>query len=295
MIGFKPNLFPNEKVNLDLVKFPMNVLDKLDGIRCIFMGGLMLSRSLKKIPNKQLQEKFKNLKEFTEKNNVILDGEIYGDKMTFQEITSITMSDDKEVPEKLKFFCFDAIINQNPNQPFSERHKFISELKLDNLVTVKQKLVNSKDEVTEMFSDALERGFEGLILRNPNSKYKFGRISPNSGDGYKVKPWITYDSKIIDIEQRFNNLNESQKNELGHSFKRDTIDAKEATGIAACFVVEYNGQTQKVTITGIESFRKEIWSNKEKYIGKTIEWKGMEVGSVDKIRHPVFVRFRQDK
>ena len=42
-------------------------------------------------------------------------------------------------------------------------------------------------------------------------------------------------------------------------------------------------------------FRKEIWENQKKYIGKTIEFKGMLVGAKDLIRHPVFLRFRSDK
>jgi len=295
MIGFKPALCPNEKTDLTQVKFPLLASRKMDGIRTVFFGGLMLSRSLKKIPNKQLQEKFQNLKDFSEKNNVILDGEIYGEKMTFQEITSVVMSDNKEVPEKLKFFCFDAIINKNPNMPFSERSEYIKNLKLDNLVIVKQTEVTSKEEVTNMFEGALEDGYEGLILKSLSGRYKFGRYTYASGDAYKCKPFLTFDAKVIAVEERFDNLNESQTNELGRSFKRDTLDAKKSTNIAACFVVNHNNFEQKVVITGTEAFRSEIWKNKKDYIGRTIEFKGMLLGSVDKIRHPVFLRFREDK
>lgn len=41
--------------------------------------------------------------------------------------------------------------------------------------------------------------------------------------------------------------------------------------------------------------KKEVWENKEKYIGKYIEYKGMLVGAKDLPRHPIFIRFREDK
>ena len=52
MVGFSPILFPNNKVDLNKVNLKgMNASLKYDGIRCLFIDGLMLSRSLKKIPN----------------------------------------------------------------------------------------------------------------------------------------------------------------------------------------------------------------------------------------------------
>jgi hypothetical protein len=41
--------------------------------------------------------------------------------------------------------------------------------------------------------------------------------------------------------------------------------------------------------------RRDIWKNKDNYVGKWIEFKGMLVGSKDKVRHPVFLRYREDK
>jgi len=41
--------------------------------------------------------------------------------------------------------------------------------------------------------------------------------------------------------------------------------------------------------------KEEVWKNKEKYIGRIIEYKGMLVGAKDVPRHPTFVRFREDK
>jgi DNA ligase-1 len=298
-INFKPMLCPNDEVDLATIKYPMFASTKLDGIRCIFIEGKMLSRSLKEIPNKQLQEKYQHLKDFSKKNNVILDGELYGVNMTFQEITHAVMSDDLDdkgevLPEKLKFFCFDAIID-TPNMPFEDRQKYVSKLKLADVVLVEQILIHKKEDVDDMFEKVLEKGFEGLILKSKTGIYKFGRVTAKSGDAYKCKPFMTFDSKIIRVEERFLNTSESYTNELGRSQKHSFKDNKVSTGIAGCFVVLFEGLEQKVVITGDESFRKEIWTNKNKYIGKMIEFKGMMVGSKEKVRHPVFIRFREDK
>jgi len=91
------------------------------------------------------------------------------------------------------------------------------------------------------------------------------------------------------------NTSESYTNELGRSQRHSFKDEVKPTGIAACFTVDYNGIEQKVIITGDEAFRTEIWKNQKAYIGKMIEFKGMMVGAKDKIRHPTFIRFRNDK
>jgi len=43
--------------------------------------------------------------------------------------------------------------------------------------------------------------------------------------------------------------------------------------------------------------KEEIWKNKEKYIGKIVEYKFMEIGMDDEglPRHPTSVRMRYDK
>lgn len=301
MQEFRPMLCPDEQVDLSTIKYPILASTKLDGIRCIFKDGKMLSRSLKEIPNKQLQEKFQPLKDFSKEKGVILDGEMYGIGLTFQQIIHFVMTDDLEakkqkesLPDNLKFWCFDAI-KDSPDEPFIERFKYYKSLKFKDMIAVNQVMMKSKEDVEVMFENFIEEGFEGVILKNSNSKYKFGRATLNSGDCYKVKPYLTFDSEIIKVEERFENTSESYINELGNSQKHSYKDALIPTGIAACFVVMYKDQEQRVMITGEENMRRDIWKNKDNYVGKWIEFKGMLVGSKDKVRHPVFLRYREDK
>jgi len=307
---FRPMLAPNDEVDLDNIKYPILASTKLDGIRCIFMNGQMLSRSLKPIPNKQMQEKFKVLAEYSKKYNIILDGELYGEGMTFQEITHFIMTQDLDdsknikkvgheeiIPEKLKFYCFDAVEDLKFDVPFETRLQEVDEMcyYAELVEVVEQKAVHSKEAVMEYFEEVLGDGYEGLILKSYDSRYKFGRCTMNEGTMYKVKPYRTFDAQIIDIEERYLNTSESYINELGKSQKHNNKEAMIPTGIAGSFVVDYEGQKQKVALTGTEEFRREVWKNRKQYIGKWIEFKGMLIGVKDCVRHPTFVRWRNDK
>lgn len=300
MKQFKPMLAPNEQPNLENIQYPMFASFKLDGIRCIFKDGEMLSRSLKPIRNKKLQEKFQFLKDMS-KNIGIFDGELYAHDLTFQEITHFVMTEDigeEQLPNDLKFYCFDYYGGEDcVNRLFKDRidnyNRVLS--KYDACVCVEQFKVNSKNDVDLLFEKALELGYEGLILKHPDSLYKFGRGTFKEGSIYKVKPFKTYDLPILDVYERMENVGESKINELGYKQKEKHNDDMKPTGIAAGFLTEFNDKPMKVTLTGTEEFRKEIWNNKESYIGKVMEIKGMEVGSKDVLRHPIFVRFRLDK
>lgn len=315
---FKPALAIDATKHLDNIQYPKYASLKLDGIRCIFHPTLgMVSRALKKIPNKQLQQKFRFLTEYSKNVNRILDGELYAHDLTFQDITRVCMTKDFDDPvvhnkikkekgetdymnyitdllSKTRFHCFDKLDMDNPYHKLHQRVNYI-QIASPHVKYVNQIEVKSSDEVRDMFKGALEAGYEGLILRCPESEYKFGRSTLKEENMLKVKPFETFDLVVTGVIERMENTNESFKNELNQSTKRNTIDNKKETGIAACFEVIYNDLPMKVTITGEEDFRREIWSNKEDYIGKTIEVKGMNVGAKDVLRHPTFVRFREDK
>jgi len=319
---FRPTLAVDATGKLDSLSYPKYASTKFDGIRVIAHPQLgLVSRSLKPIQNKQLQEKFKFIADIAKKDGIYLDGELYSPNLTFQEITRAVMTKDFSDPKtikkimkefgytktmssdiytskllnNIKFYCFDMY--DGITDEFNMRLDLIEAQfeGVSDVVIVKQGFVNSPEEVMQMFDAVLKLGYEGLILRSPDSPYKFGRSTLKEEYMLKVKPFKSFDLKITDVIERMENLNESFKNELGSSTKRNTVADKKGTGLAACFETVYNGLPMKVTITGTEDFRRSIWSNKESFIGKMMEVKGMTVGAKDVLRHPVFLRFREDR
>jgi len=300
---FKPILAPNEEVDLDEIQYPLYASNKLDGIRCIFYKGQILSRSLKPIVNQQLRDKFALLAQYSLDKNVILDGEIYSYELTFQEITSYVMTKNKimDIPKHLKFYCFDCIKGENFDETFEIRNKRVSLLEQDlpdpALAIVYQDLVHSKKEVEYRFKQALKGKVEGLILRSREGRYKCGRGTLKEGIIYKVKPFVTFDAQIKGIVQSTEVDPNAEKkiNELGRSVTSKKKDDRIAIEKASAFYVEYEGKELKVVLAMTDEEKEEVWKNQDSYIGKWIEYKGMLIGAKDLPRHPVMIRFREDK
>jgi DNA ligase-1 len=294
-------LAPNEKTNLDEIKYPLLASIKLDGIRCVLKTGNIFSRSLKNIQCEQLRAKFEALRQYAHLNNCILDGEIYSPDLTFQQITHFVMTQDLQgeaIPDDLNFYCFDRVQDENYNEYFIDRIKRLETVRCPGIVHVAQTLVSSKEEVLALFDKAIAGGKEGLILRDPMSRYKCGRGTIKEGLIYKVKPWVTYDSIVTGVDQAtaVNEGAEKKTNELGRSVTSKKIGDRHVIDQAANFFVLHNGQELKVSLSSMtHEERDETWANRDSLIGKTIEYKGMEVGMKDLPRHPVFIRYREDK
>jgi len=313
MKNFKPQLAPNQEVDLNEINYPMFASYKLDGARIVFYKGQILTRSLKQLPNKQLRQKLEPIRQYSENYNLILDGEIYSHDSTFQEIISFFMTQDFEskksikkygkiltIPDNLKFYCFDCVKNDNFELEFIKRCMNIvpiAKIFEKLMFFVYQFKVNSKEDINKYFNEAIENGYEGLILRNPMGRYKFGRGTIKEGLIFKVKPFKTFDAQITEVVQatKVDPNAEKKTNELGRSVTSKKKNDRILIEKACDFVVKYEGLNLKVVIALTDIEKREIWKNKDKYIGKWIEYKGMLVGSKDVPRHPTFIRFRKDK
>jgi DNA ligase-1 len=301
---FNPMLFPNEAVGYEVVTKPMMASYKLDGMRCIFKNGQMLSRQFKPILNKQLNERFAKMKELTKDNPFVFDGELYSHDIDFGEIMHYCRTEDlgdEPLPDSIKFYCFDRTNVIMANEIPAHVRYMVVQTELANVSpyveVLEQRTISTPEEAKAMFEEAVAKGYEGLILKDPNSFYKHGRISTTSGDGYKFKPYQTWDARIIAVEQATEvaPTAEKKKTEYGYSKtsrkKGDRIPVEKASA----FTVLYDGKLLKVSLAMTYKEKEQVWREKDSYIGKTIEYKGMLVGAKDVPRHPVFVRMRPDK
>jgi ATP-dependent DNA ligase len=318
--AFAPNLAPNELIPASEIKNIHEYLesDKLDGIRVIFKDGEMISRSLKMIPNKQLQERFQHLKDFTLESGMILDGEIFSPLLDFNTIQGLVMSDDLtkektvkertkkglllEVPEHLEFYCFDTLIGiqkMYTDMPF--------ELRLKNRALIKDKpyvkLVENfpiidAEHLNTLFEEAITRGLEGKMVRHRQAPYKFGRATLKEATFIKFKPYEDFDSKIIGFvqETRAKEGSEKKTNELGRSVTSKKMEDREPIEALTGFIVVHNGHEMTVSCSSMNhAERREAWAKRDSLLGKWIQWEGMVVGSKDVPRHPKFKFYRYDK
>lgn len=285
----KPMLLPRELPDLDTLPYPVYVTPKLDGIRCLFKDGVALSRTLKPIPNKSIQA-------WAKANAKILqgmDGELIvgpaNSPTVYRDTNSFVMSHDK-----VGHFCFFQFDYWDiPNQPFSYRSESADWLNDNKLRYLELELVNNKDELLAYEEECLELGYEGIIIRNPNGLYKYGRCTIKEANSYKLKRFEDAEAVIVGFEEEMHNGNEAETNELGRS-KRPTkasgMVGKNTLGALVCNTMD--GITFNIGSGFTQQDRCDIWLNQASLMGTTVKYKHFPIGVKDKPRHPIFLGFR---
>ena len=264
---------------------------KLDGIRCTFIinhDGSMVaySRQGKKIEGlKQIQNAIGNMM----LKGYMLDGELIrknteniSSEENFKLTTGIVNSKDSN-KENLEFVVFDIVpledyLKQECKLTYRQRlNLLISKIGIGNEFVRMVPYYGSTNDpqvVYEKLEEVINKGQEGLMLNTFNGLYKFGK---RSSDVLKVKGSYTCDLRCIAIE------------EGDGKFK----------GTLGKLVVDYKGFEVRVGSGLTDEDRNNIWNNPESAIGQIIEVKYMQESQDENgnlsLRHPVFIRIREDK
>jgi DNA ligase-1 len=277
--------------DLSLIQYPVYSSPKYDGIRCLIINGVALSRSLKLIPNLCIQQWVQQFTGVLEG----LDGElIVGSPVAedvFRKTTSFVMSIEKQ--GEFDFYAFDILVNQ-------EAIKRLALLKVKqdslpgNVSIVPQTLVQSKEELEEFRRSIVAEGYEGAMVKRPLGLYKYGRSSVREGLLLKLKLFSDSEFKIVGYEPKYHNTNEAITNELGRTTRSTAKDGLVALDTLGSLILETsNGSTFSCGTGFDDKLRKELWEQREELIGKYAKVKYFEVGMKDGIpRHPVFLGIR---
>ena len=277
------------EVPLEQVRLPVYVSTKLDGIRCVIIDGVAYSRSLKPIRNKYIQSIIGNEK-YNGFDGELVVGNIY-DKDVFQKTTSGVMSE--QGSPNFVFYVFDDFTH--PTLPYSERAdkmRYKVDTVTDYIKFLGQKLVDSKERIEYLLETEQVVGGEGLILRNPEGVYKFGRSTPKEQLSVKVKFFEQDEFEVVGFEERYTNTNEATINELGYTSRSSHKSNLLPTNTLGSLVLKYGDTTFKCGTGFDDALRKEIWNNKEDYLGRLASVRYMSVGSKDLPRVPSFVGLR---
>lgn len=275
-----------EAPDLAKLKYPLLASFKMDGIRCLITKEGPVTRSLKPIPNHYIRETLSSLP-------VGLDGElvVLNDKglIDFRATTSAVMN--RKFKPKFEYHVFDLF---NKRAPFIDRSNALVDMKLPRFcLPVTQIPVASKDDVESLFSEALDVGFEGLILRAKDAPYKHGRATAASNWMLKVKPWADAEATIINAVEAYENTNEPTKNKLGHTERRTTKEGRVCKGTLGSLVVQSPDFPKPFEIgTGWdheEALR--LWNDPE-LIGKVVRFRYVNTGEYEVPRFASFQGLR---
>lgn len=275
--------------DLDSVVFPVLASPKLDGIRCLVLNREALSRKFKAIPNDFIRNKLSELCH----DNIVFDGELtVGD--TFHSSSSGVMTESGS-PDFI-YNVFDAI-SQDLNQSFARRYENLKNLVCNinspNIRLVEHKLIESCDDLLRYEAECIQKGFEGIMLRKPEGRYKNGRSTLKEGLLLKVKQFSDFEAEIVGFEERLHNANEASLDELGHTKRSSHKDNMVPMNTLGSLIL----QTQEGIVfkcgTGFnDDLRKTIWENKHAYLGLKAKIKSQKAGEKDRPRFPVFLGIR---
>lgn len=271
------------------VRFPVLASPKLDGVRCLVVDGVAMSRTLKEIPNAHVQRLFGR------RSLNGLDGELIVGPANaadaYRRTMSGVMSEDGE-PD-VAFHVFDDFTQ--PHERFSTRLRSASR----RGATVKGVMCVYHEEFTDRKSlDRYEAtvvalGYEGVMLRDPQAPYKFGRSTAKEGWLLKLKRFEDGEAVVIGAVEEMANNNVAQYNELGHLERSSHKAGKLGKGTLGALNV-------RDVKTGVEfdigsgftgEQRRDLWKDM-KLIGKVVRYRFQPTGVKDKPRFPVFMGFR---
>ena len=256
---------------------------KFDGLRCIsrkdnnkvtlwFRGG-------KQIQSMGHIEKDLNL---VMKNGEIFDGELYIHNADFNKLGGSIRREknmDKSIAEKIQYYIYDfpriqaGSVLLLENIPYKNRLAGFNSRKLTpSLVRVKTEIIKDEDEMKKLFSEYIEQGYEGIIVRNVGSPYSQKR-------SYNL--------------QKYKEFNEEEYKIVGYEEGRGKL-----SGAVGAFVCELpNGQTFKAKLKGkdVTDLLIHYFKNPKEFMGKdlTVQFQGLSKDHVP--RFPVGKIIRFDK
>lgn len=286
--------------DLDRLTYPLIGSPKLDGIRCVKVGGEALSRTFKPIPNKYIRAKLmKWLPDGA-------DGEIMSGN-TFQDCTSNVMSFEGE--PAFKFWMFDYVKGgkkEGLNVPYEKRLEnlywwFETKFKANKSVAkyvkpIPYAEINNLDELLDYEAKCLRDGFEGICLRAPSSPYKCGRSTFKQGWLLKLKRFVDAEAEIVGFVELMHNENEAKLNEVGQTKRSSAKAGKVAGDTLGTFKVRDLASGVEFEIgTGrglTHDLRRAIWRDRDNFVGKIVKYRYQPVGVKDKPRIGSFLGFR---
>jgi DNA ligase-1 len=256
------------------------------------VNGEARSRSFKPIANTYVREYIES--HFPDG----LDGELMlrDPNATFNDISSAFRKYDGE-PDFV-FQAFDYVTDVN--EPFKSRITSVSELvnrlKDNRLHLVPHVIIKDLDDLALFEAECLELGYEGVMIRDPEGPYKSGRSTEKEGYLLKIKRFEDAEAKVIGFIEQMHNENVKQVSEIGLSKRATRQEFMVPAGTLGAFQV-------RDLKTGIEfeigtgdgltqALRKEIWENRNSYIGEIVKYKFQPVGVDKRPRFPVWLGFR---
>ena len=254
------------------IKFPCFVQPKLDGVRCVVVGNKLYSRNGNRFP---VLPHIENELKLYNKNNLILDGELFTDDINFEKIVGLVKKykkseEDEKNSLKIYLNVFDYIDSKLPfNKRLINLNQFFEKNKnMKYIKQVKTEECPQEKNIEEFLEKYTKEKYEGLIIRNKSGLYEENTRSVHL---QKLKKFIDEEFEII-----------------GYT----TPDQGKEVGCVIWICKTKEGKQFSVRPSGNYQERKKLYREAKKYIGKMLTVRYQELTNGHVPRFPVGVTIR---
>lgn len=290
---FKPILAKNAEPKQ--IKFPCIVSPKIDGVRSLCYNGKLVGRSLKPHANKYITRLY------SEQIYNGLDGEmIVGSNPVSPSLCRDTTSALNTIEfEPLITWCiFDCFIS--PHLEYKNRLgqlcDIVQRLQHPNIQILMPEFCENAEQFNTIHNRYLSEGYEGIIVRNPDSMYKFGRSTLKEQSLLKIKKFADDEGTVVDFIREYTNTNEAQVNELGLQFRSSHKENKIPCDKIGSLLVQplKGGPVMKIGPGCLTHAEREFYyHNFDTHMkGKIVTYRHLDYGVKDKVRQGTFKCFR---
>lgn len=281
--------------DLDLVRFPCGVSIKYDGVKLCRIEKRLIGRSFKAFRNAHLNMMFDNDLYEGFEGEVVVGNDFFANNLCRATTSAVNTL---EGEPDYKWLVFDYVKPETINLTYDQRMSLLIDHcyahGLDTVIVV-VKIVNNLEELLEFEQEALAKGAEGIIIRDMQSTYKQGRVTPRSQEVLRLKRFKDEEGEVLELIEGSVNNNEATINELGLTERSSHKENLTPNGMVGSLVVRCLSDGEIDTISAgamTHEERKFYFENPDQIIGKTIKFSHFPVGRKDKKRFPQFVGFR---
>ena len=279
-----------------LDQFPYLASPKIDGIRAVVRGGIVLSKTLKPIPNIWIQMMFRHLEGADGELTVGVPFAQSAADNVFARTRGYVMTQRPQDKVDIQFHIFDRW-----DKPLLSAMQRVRNLPIiigdtDSCYLVQHEFIKDQEDADRYELQCLKQGYEGIMLRGLDSRYKYGLSTQREGSLIKIKRFLDAEAQIIGFEEQRGNTNEAQIDALGHTKRSSAKGGKIPKGTLGAFIVR-DLLTQVVFSVGngvglTDALRKEFWDQRHELIGRYITYQYQAIGSDTAPRLPQFIAFR---
>lgn len=224
---FRPLLSGKAPDNLNELAFPVLASPKIDGIRVLITQDGPVTRKLEPIPNHHVRNLLSALP-------VGFDGEVTSGHHAASDVWNKTQSAimRHEGTPSIAYHVFDDF--SVPHAPYEVRlNRVFERVRLSPqvwCVALPHARIYDVAQLDAYEDQCLKHGYEGVMLRDPDAIYKFGRSTTKQGVLLKLKRWHDDEAEIIGVKERMHNANELEADALGYAKRATKKDNKVGRG-----------------------------------------------------------------